>query len=137
MRPHDEEIEAFADAGGFRRSARLTRVWNEAFPQIVAPAEDDGLGVVLLDSNADTNFSFTNALGMMPAGQARRLTAALDAYPRAGWIVALHHHVAEYPRPVAAFSERVGTTLDQRKLVSARPEAVRRAYRRHARPSAR
>ena len=111
MRPHDQEIEAFADAGGFQRSARLTRVWNEAFPQIVAPAEDDGLGVVLLDSNADTNFSFTNALGMMPTGQARRLTAALDAYPRAGWIVALHHHVTEYPRPVAAFSERVGTAL--------------------------
>jgi hypothetical protein len=111
LRPHDEEIEAFADAGGFPRSARLTRVWNEAFPQIVAPPEHDGLGVVLLDSNADTNFSFTNALGMIPAGQALRLTAALDAYPHAGWIVALHHHVTEYPRPVAAFSERVGTAL--------------------------
>ena len=111
IRPHDEEIEAFADAGGFQRSARLTRMWNEAFPQVVPPAEGDGLGVVLLDSNADTNFSFTNALGMMPAGQARRLTATLDLYPHAAWIVALHHHVTEYPRPVAAFSERVGTAL--------------------------
>ncbi len=111
LRAHGDDIEAFADAGGFQRSTRLTRIWNEAFPQIVAPAQDDGLGVVLLNSNADTNFSFTNALGMMSAGQARRLTAALDFYPRAAWIVALHHHVTEYPRPVSAFSERVGTAL--------------------------
>jgi hypothetical protein len=48
---------------------------------------------------------------MIPAWQARRLTAAFDRYPRAGWIVALHHHVTEYPRPVSAFSERVGTAL--------------------------
>ena len=81
------------------------------FPLILPPGEDNGLGVVLLNSNADTNFSFTNALGMIPAGQARRLTAALDHYPKARWIVALHHHLIEYPMPVAAFSERIGTAL--------------------------
>ena len=75
------------------------------------PAEDDGLGVAILNSNADTNFSFTNALGMISAGQARRLTAAFDHYPKARWIVALHHHLIEYPMPVAAFSERIGTAL--------------------------
>ena len=63
------------------------------------------------NSNADTNFSFTNALGLITAEQALRLTAALDAHPKARWIVALHHHLAEYPMPVAAFSERVGTAL--------------------------
>ena len=78
---------------------------------IVPPEHENGLGVALLDSNADTNFSFTNALGMIPADQARRLTAALDHYPRAGFIVALHHHVTEYPRAAVAFSERVGTAL--------------------------
>ena len=41
----------------------------------------------------------------------RRLTAALDHYPKARWIVALHHHLIEYPMPVAAFSERIGTAL--------------------------
>ncbi len=111
LAPLRAEIEAFADEGDMRRSARLTRLWKEAFPMIVAPEDENGLGVALLDSNADTNFSFTNALGMIPADQARRLTAALDRYPRAGFIVALHHHVTEYPRAAVAFSERVGTAL--------------------------
>jgi 3',5'-cyclic AMP phosphodiesterase CpdA len=105
------EMEDFADAGGMRQSARLAKLWNDSFPLILPPAEEDGLGVALLDSNADANFSFTNALGMISAEQARRLTASLDAYPRARWIIALHHHLAEYPAPVHAFSERIGTAL--------------------------
>ncbi len=32
-------------------------------------------------------------------------------YPRACWIVALHHHVIEYPQPAKALSERIGTAL--------------------------
>ena len=48
---------------------------------------------------------------MIPVGQARRLMAAFDRYPKARWIVALHHHLIEYPMPVAAFSERIGTAL--------------------------
>ena len=111
LEPWRQEMEGFADAGGMRPSARLATLWNESFPLILPPAEEDGLGVALLDSNADANFSFTNALGMISAEQAQRLTASLDAYPRARWIVALHHHLAEYPRPVDAFSERIGTAL--------------------------
>ena len=82
-----------------------------SFRSILPPAEDDGLGVAILNSNADTNFSFTNALGMIPVGQARKLMAALDHYPSARWIVGLHHHLIEYPMPVAKFSERIGTAL--------------------------
>ena len=111
LEPHRREIEEFANAGGLRGSARLARLWNDAYPLILPPAQDDGLGVALLDSNANANFSFTNALGMISAEQARRLTTELDAYPRARWLVALHHHLAEYPRPVEAFSERIGTAL--------------------------
>jgi hypothetical protein len=108
---HKVEIESFAGSGGFRPAARLMRLWNRSFPLILPPQGEDGLGVVVLDSNADTNFSFTNALGMISSVQAFGLTEALKRYPRAGWIVALHHHVTEYPRPVAAFSERIGTAL--------------------------
>ena len=111
LQPRRGEIEEFADAGGMRRSARLGRLWEECFPLFLPPAEEDGLGVALLDSNADSNFSFTNALGMISAGQARRLTAGFDAYPKARWIVALHHHLTEYPAPVEAFAERIGTAL--------------------------
>ncbi len=111
LEPQRQAIEAFADEGGLRLSNRLKRLWDELFPLILPPGEDDGLGVALLNSNADTNFSFTNALGMIPVEQARRLIAALDHYPKARWIVALHHHLIEYPMPVAAFSERIGTAL--------------------------
>jgi Calcineurin-like phosphoesterase len=105
------EIEQFAGEGGFRRSAELARLWQGLFPLVLPPDREDGLGVAILNSNADTNFSFTNALGLMAVGEALRLTAAFDRYPKARWIVALHHHLIEYPMPVAAFSERVGTAL--------------------------
>ena len=108
---HEPDIEFFADRGGFRFAARLMRLWSGTFPLILPPEGENGLGVVMLDSNADANFSFTNALGMISAVQALGLTEALGRYPRAGWIVGLHHHVTEYPKPVAAFSERVGTAL--------------------------
>jgi predicted MPP superfamily phosphohydrolase len=111
LAPQRAAIEIFADQGGLRLSNRLARLWDELFPLILPPAEDDGLGVAILNSNADTNFSFTNALGMISAGQASRLTAAFDLYPKARWIVGLHHHMIEYPMPVAAFSERIGTAL--------------------------
>jgi hypothetical protein len=111
LAPHRQAIEAFADRGGLRLSNRLERVWDDLFPLILPPEDGAGLGVAILNSNADTNFSFTNALGMIPVGQARKLMAALDHYPNARWIVGLHHHLIEYPMPVAKFSERIGTAL--------------------------
>jgi hypothetical protein len=111
LEPHRRAIETFADQGGLRLSNRLARLWDDLFPMIAPPQAEDGLGVAILNSNADTNFSFTNALGMIPAAHARRLTAAFDHYPKARWIVALHHHLIEYPMPVTAFSERIGTAL--------------------------
>ena len=78
---------------------------------VLPPDRDDGLGIILLDSNADTHFSFTNALGMISIDQARGVEIALERYPRACWIVALHHHVVEYPRAASALSERIGTAL--------------------------
>jgi hypothetical protein len=92
-------------------STRLALVWNDAFPMVLPPDTPDGLGVILLDSNADAHFSFTNALGLVSTGQMLALAAVTRRLPRARWIVALHHHLVEYPRPVKAFSERIGTAL--------------------------
>jgi hypothetical protein len=86
-------------------------VWADAFPMVLPPETGDGLGVVLLNSTAETHFSFTNALGIVSVAQARGLAAAARQYPAARWIVALHHHLVEYPKPAAAFSERIGTAL--------------------------
>jgi hypothetical protein len=78
---------------------------------VLPPDRDDGLGVILLNSNADTHFSFTNALGMISLEQVRGIEVAAAQYPRACWIIALHHHVIEYPKPSKVLSERIGTAL--------------------------
>jgi calcineurin-like phosphoesterase family protein len=111
LQPHLEEIARFADVGRPWLSRRLSQLWTDAFPLVLPPDAEDGLGIVLLDSNADTHFSFTNALGMVSVDQARGLELACAQYPRACWIIVLHHHVVEYPRPARALSERVGTAL--------------------------
>ena len=78
---------------------------------VLAPEGDDGLGIILLNSNAETHFSFTNALGLISAEQVRGIEIATAAHPRACWLIALHHHPVEYPRAAKALSERIGTAL--------------------------
>jgi hypothetical protein len=109
--PYRDAITAFANAGTFRLSAGLAHLWADVFPMVLPPATADGLGVMLLNSVAEAHFSFTNALGLVPVGQARGIAAAARQFPRAHWIVALHHHLVEYPKPAKAFSERIGTAL--------------------------
>jgi predicted phosphodiesterase len=111
LKPHLKEMETFADVGRPWLSKRLTELWTSVFPMVLPPDADDGLGIILLDSNADTHFSFTNALGMISIDQARGFKIACAQYPHACWIVVLHHHVVEYPRPARTLSERVGTAL--------------------------
>jgi predicted MPP superfamily phosphohydrolase len=111
LAPHRLRIAAFMDRGGLRRAAGLGRLFDDQFPMILPPEPEDGLGVAILNSNAESHFSFTNALGPISVEQTHRLAAAIKASPKARWIVALHHHLLEYPMPVATFSERVGTAL--------------------------
>jgi predicted phosphodiesterase len=111
LEPHRVGIETFADEGLFRLSRRLADLWATVFPMVLPPDTEDGLGVIVLNSNADTHFSFTNALGMVSHAQARGIDIAVAQYPRACWIVALHHHVVEYPKPAKALSVRIGTAL--------------------------
>ncbi len=101
----------YADHGRPRLNAKQKELWARAFPMILPPATDDGLGVMLINSNADTHFSFTNALGMISVEQLTSIRAIADAYPDACWIIALHHHLVEYPRKAHSLSERVGTVL--------------------------
>lgn len=127
LEPHREAIAAFADAGGLRLSAGLAAIWADAFPMVLPPTEPDGLGVILLNSNAEAHFSFTNALGLVAEEDMQALLAATRTFPQARWILALHHHPIEYPRPAKAFSERIGTALinGSRLLRLLRPVAPR------------
>ena len=107
---------------------------DDQFPMILPPEADGGLGIAILNSNAETHFSFTNALGLVSVEQTHRLAAAIRHYPAARWIVALHHHVVEYPMPVKAFSERIGTALINGSWFVRRLEASGRPRRGDARP---
>jgi 3',5'-cyclic AMP phosphodiesterase CpdA len=111
LTPHLGRMVAFADAGKPRLIKELSELWSRVFPMVLPPDRDDGLGIILLDSNADTHFSFTNALGMISADQARGIEIASRQYPQACWVIALHHHLVEYPRAAKALSERIGTAL--------------------------
>ena len=111
LAPHRDAIVALAEHGGLRRAAALRGLFDDQFPMILPPEAEDGLGIAILNSNAETHFSFTNALGLVSVEQTYRFEASIRHYPAARWIVALHHHVVEYPMPVKAFSERIGTAL--------------------------
>lgn len=111
LEPHYAEIARFADVARPRLSNTLSRLWNQIFPMVLLPEQTDGLGVILLNSNADTHFSFTNALGMIATEQVKGIKIAVGQYPKACWIVALHHHVVEHPRAAKTLSDRIGTAL--------------------------
>ncbi|MGI6851721.1 metallophosphoesterase family protein [Mesorhizobium sp. 1B3] len=105
------ELESFADKARPLFSKSFCELWNAVFPMVLPPAREDGLGIILLNSNADTHFSFTNALGMISAEQVERIDILRKVYPRACWLIALHHHAIEYPHASNALSERIGTAL--------------------------
>jgi hypothetical protein len=109
--PHRAEIESFIHAGKPRFSKTLADLWDDVFPMVVPPEKDDGLGTILLNSNANTQFSFTNALGIISAEQLRGIQIVAEQFPRASWLIGLHHHPVEYPRAGAALAERIGTAL--------------------------
>ena len=54
-------------------SYAIPEIWAKTFPMVLPPDREDGLGIILLNSNADTHFSFTNALGMVSAEQVKGL----------------------------------------------------------------
>jgi 3',5'-cyclic AMP phosphodiesterase CpdA len=111
LAPSAARIAAFADRGTARLTWELAELWPQAFPMVLPPETADGLGVMLLDSNAQTHFSFTNALGLVTREQTRAIERVAAYFPQANWIVALHHHVVEYPKAAKALSERIGTAL--------------------------
>lgn len=111
VEPFRPAIASFADQSGFRKAQPLWRLWANVFPMAVPPSDPDGLGVIILNTNAQSNFSFTNALGLVPAEDVTAACRIMERFPRTVWIVAIHHHAVEYPLPVKAFSERIGTAL--------------------------
>jgi len=111
LKPRRAAVARFADIARPILSKDIPALWANAFPLIVRPDDEAGLGIVLFNSNADTHFSFTNALGMVSADQMQAFDTACKEYPHAAWIVALHHHLMEYPWAAKQLSMRIGTAL--------------------------
>jgi hypothetical protein len=111
LAPHLADVAKFADTGRPLVSQALADLWSEVFPMVVPPDSDTGLGIILLNSNVDTQFSFTSALGMISADQDLGIKMVTAQYPRACWVIGLHHHLIEYPRAGQALAERIGTAL--------------------------
>jgi hypothetical protein len=111
LEPYRAEMVRFGDEAKPNFFSAIPELWAKAFPMVVPPKDKAGLGIILLNSNADTHFSFTNALGMVPAEQMQAFDVVCAEYPHAAWIVALHHHLMEYPWAAKQLSMRIGTAL--------------------------
>jgi 3',5'-cyclic AMP phosphodiesterase CpdA len=110
LQPHVADLSRFAGSGRPYFSTSASDRWNDIFPMVVPPDREDGLGIILLNSNSDSHFSFTNALGVVSAAQVKAIEAVFAQHPKACWLIGLHHHPVEYPRAAKVLSERIGTT---------------------------
>jgi len=114
-------MAAFLDDGRLPRGAEHPRqVWQGAFPMTLPPETPEGLGVLLLDSNALTHFSFTNALGILAAEELHAAERVMREWPRARWLICLHHHLVEYPRAGVKLADRIATALTNGSWVLSR-----------------
>jgi hypothetical protein len=89
----------------------MAKTWEAIFP-LVEPAPDaGGYGLILLDSNAQSHFSLTNALGVVNPSQLRALKSVLRNSVGRSWIVLLHHAIVEYPVVSMRLRDRIGLAL--------------------------
>jgi 3',5'-cyclic AMP phosphodiesterase CpdA len=96
---------------GSRRGRReMERTWNAIFP-LVEPAGNDGYGLILLNSNARSHFSLTNAIGVIDKPQLAALRLILRTFPSQAWLILLHHQIVEYPLTSISLRDRIGLAL--------------------------
>jgi 3',5'-cyclic AMP phosphodiesterase CpdA len=105
-----ELLRALAERGTLRGRWELAKVWDAIFPLAEPATNQAGYGIILLDSNARSNFSLTNAVGVVNPAQLRALKSVLRS-SHGAWLILLHHQVVEYPVPGISLSDRVGLAL--------------------------
>jgi hypothetical protein len=103
-------LRELAERGTWRGRWETIKVWDAIFPLVVPPS-GKGCGMILLNSNARRHFSLTNAIGFINAEQCRALKTILCSAPAAAWIIAVHHHLVEYPIRGLGLQERAGVVL--------------------------
>ena len=108
-----ELLRSLAQSGAWRGRKEMTKIWQAIFPLVEPPEPmtERRYGIILLDSNARSHFSLTNAVGVVNRLQLRALKALLAKWPDHAWLILLHHHVVEYPMASIGLQERVGLAL--------------------------
>jgi Calcineurin-like phosphoesterase len=104
-------LRSLAERGSVRGRWELEKVWDAIFPLVEPPEGNRRYGVILLDSNARTHFSLTNAIGFVSPPQLRALKSILKNCPLCPWIIVLHHQVVEYPVALISLVDRIGLAL--------------------------
>ena len=106
-----ERLRALAQRGAVSGRREMSKVWDAIFPLVEPPAVDDGYGLILLNSNARSHFSLTNAIGVVNPSQLKALKSVLRSSPYSAWMILLHHQVVEYPVASISLTDRIGLAL--------------------------
>jgi 3',5'-cyclic AMP phosphodiesterase CpdA len=104
-----ELLRELAQCGSARGRREVAKIWETIFP-LVEPATGKTPGLILLNSNARSHFSLTNAIGVIDRSQLRALRSIFRSSPHA-WLILLHHHVVEYPLTSIGLRDRIGLAL--------------------------
>src|SRR5262249_29103718 len=104
-------LRGLAERGSWRGRSAIATAWEEIFPLVAPATVPNGCGVILLDSNARSHFSATNAIGVITRPQLRKLRRVLTACPDRTWLILLHHHVLEYPVDSVKLGDRIALSL--------------------------
>jgi 3',5'-cyclic AMP phosphodiesterase CpdA len=105
-----ELLGDLAQFGSARGRREVTKIWETIFP-LVEPAGDKTPGLILLNSNARSHFSLTNAIGVIDRSQLRALRSIFRSSPANAWLILLHHQVVEYPLTSIGLRDRIGLAL--------------------------
>ena len=106
-----ELLRGLAQRGTLRGRWEMAKIWDAIFPLVEPAPDDDGYGVILLNSNAPSHFLLTNAIGIVNRSQLSALKSILRNFPRRAWMILLHHQVVEYPVASISLRYRIGLAL--------------------------
>ena len=104
-------LRALAEQGTVRGRWEIAKIWEAMFPLVEPAIDDQGCGVILLDSNAPSNLALTNAIGVVSPTQLRALRSILNGSQPRAWLILLHHQVVEYPVLGIPLRDRIGLAL--------------------------
>jgi 3',5'-cyclic AMP phosphodiesterase CpdA len=106
-----ELLRELAVSGSVRGRREIAKTWKAIFPLVEPAAGDHGHGLILLNSNAPSHFSLTNAIGVIDRPQLHTLGSILRNSAAQTWLVLLHHQLVEYPLTSIRLRDRIGLAL--------------------------